>query len=309
MKLNQVISPKWIVTDLSAKNANKTETIKSLLNCLKESTDLDSETLSYDEILKHILEREKQQSTALGDGFAFPHARFDQLKGSYIIIGICPEGIDFDSMDGQVSQIFIMTLLPSSEANKLLQTRAAFTRFFTEGNNKEKCLTATRQEIYKLFEASAIKVNEDILAKDIMRPAASKVPVNATLQEAALLLHFHKLDSLPVLDDQGHFIRELSCHDLFCVGLPEFFFSLHKISFVKHMNPFERYFQVDKEFRINQLKEGREAPTIAEDATLMEIIFSMTTANQEILYVLNKENKLLGIIDRFSIIDKILTVV
>lgn len=309
MKLNQVISPKWIIPKIPPNLSSKEQVIRSLLSCLETSGDLDSESLSYDEILQQILEREKQQTTALGEGFAFPHARFEELKGFYIILGFCPEGLNFDSMDGQDSLIFIMTLLPSSKANKLLQTRAAFTRFFTDPENKKKCLKASPNEIYKLLEESPIEINEDIIAKDIMRPAASKVPINATLQEAALLLHFHKLDSLPVLDENDRFIRELSCHDLFCFGLPEFFFSLHKISFVKHMNPFERYFQVDKEFQVKELKESRKAPTIAEDATLMEIIFSMTTENQEILYVVDKEQKLLGIIDRFSIIDKVLTVV
>jgi Mg/Co/Ni transporter MgtE len=38
----------------------------------------------------------------------------------------------------------------------------------------------------------------------------------------------------------------------------------------------------------------------------MEIIFEIATRNKALLYVVDKNKKLLGVIDRFSIVDKIL---
>jgi len=39
---------------------------------------------------------------------------------------------------------------------------------------------------------------------------------------------------------------------------------------------------------------------------LMEVIFEMTVKNKEFLYVLSDDGKLRGVLDRYSIIDKIL---
>jgi predicted transcriptional regulator len=111
-----------------------------------------------------------------------------------------------------------------------------------------------------------------------------------------------------VIGENKLFIGEVSCFDLFSYGLPHFFNNLHVISFVKHMDPFEKYFKVDQEVTVKQFIEGkkRDNPVISSDATLMEIVFEMTVKNKELLYVLNKEGRLIGVLDRYGIIDKIL---
>jgi CBS domain-containing protein len=74
------------------------------------------------------------------------------------------------------------------------------------------------------------------------------------------------------------------------------------------MNPFEKYFDVDKTLKVSDLLAKKENSTlvISADATLMEIIFEMTVKNKEFLYVLSEDGKLRGVLDRYSIIDKIL---
>lgn len=48
-----------------------------------------------------------------------------------------------------------------------------------------------------------------------------------------------------------------------------------------------------------------QSTTIPMDSTLMEIVFEMTAKSKQFLYVVS-DNKLMGVIDRFSIVDKIL---
>ena len=76
------------------------------------------------------------------------------------------------------------------------------------------------------------------------------------------------------------------------------------------MDPFEKYFKVDESLTVgNILKDNKRLPTIPPTATIMEMIFEMTINNNETLYVVNNEKKLLGILDRHTIIDKILVAV
>jgi CBS domain-containing protein len=156
-----------------------------------------------------------------------------------------------------------------------------------------------------LIDDSDIEVDMDLTASDIVVPQIGFIKPDMTLREAAMELHRYHSDSLPVVDDDKNFLGDISCYDLFSYGLPRFFSKLKTISFLKHMDPFEKYFHIEASVKIKSLLNKRESPVISPDATLMEIIFEMTTNNRQVVYVV-KDGKMLGIIDRYNIIDKIL---
>jgi CBS domain-containing protein len=74
------------------------------------------------------------------------------------------------------------------------------------------------------------------------------------------------------------------------------------------MDPFEKYFKVDEKITISGLMKTDNLPIVHPTATLMEIIFDMTVHRRELLYVV-EDQKLLGVLDRYTIIDKILVVI
>jgi CBS domain-containing protein len=170
--------------------------------------------------------------------------------------------------------------------------------------------TQSNEELWSVIYDSGIEVDYEITAKDIMRPYVAFVSPENTFHEAARELHRHHLDSMPIIDTEKVFYGAISCYDLFSFGLPDFFNNLHVISFVKHMNPFEKYFDVDDTLKLHDLIKDKPKSEliISANATLMEIIFEMTVKNKEFLYVLSDDGKLRGVIDRYSIIDKIIMV-
>lgn len=306
MKLSLLIQRTCIVTDVKGEGKSKKEILSGLFDVLIQNTSLKDEEVPSDEILAKLVLREEELSTAVGEGFAFPHARLTGLKGFYMLLGISPEGVHFDAPDHKPVHFFIMSLVPMSNPNLLLQTRAALTKFLLSKQTRTELMAgAPPDQVWEMIDSSKISINKDIVAKDIMLPQVGCVYSAMTLKEAAIALHKYHSDSLPMLDDNNNFIGDISCHDLFSYGLPNFFSTLKTISFVRNMNPFEKYFLVDNTLRIGDLNIDRESPIIPPDATLMEIIFEMTTHNRQILYVVENE-KLLGVIDRFSIVDKIL---
>jgi len=243
----------------------------------------------------------------MGDHIAFPHARIEKLSNSYTLLAICPQGVEFQSLDQKPVHIFVLSIVPQDKAHLLLITRAAIVRFLsTDQNFSHICSAETSFDVWKRIDQSDIKIDRNILARDIMRPHIGHVRTKTSLKDAARALHKYHSDSLPILDDNNRFAGDISCYDLFSYGLPDFFSNLHTISFVRNMDPFERYFQKDREIKLSDLTITRESPTISADATLMEIVFEIATRNKQILYVIDENKKLLGIIDRFSIVDKIL---
>jgi nitrogen PTS system EIIA component len=307
MKLSFMLNEECILTGLKNGGRSKKEIITDLLNALYDGTELKHEGFTKEELLNALFTREREMTTGLGDGMAFPHTRVMKLTKAYTLLGICPSGADFQSLDMKPSQFFILSIVPQNQANMLLLTRAAIVRFLSSQENRRAILTAADAfEVWQQIDKSGIKIDQNILAKDIMRPQVGHITVTATLKDAARALHKYHCDSLPILDNQDCFAGDISCYDLFSYGLPDFFANLHTISFVRNMDPFEKYFQSDRDIKLSDLNITRESPTISADSTLMEIVFEIATRNKHLLYVVDENKKLLGVIDRFSVVDKIL---
>ncbi|MDD3275748.1 MAG: PTS sugar transporter subunit IIA [Kiritimatiellales bacterium] len=307
MKLSFMLNEECLLTGLTGGERSKKEIITDLLNALYDGTELKNEGFSKEELLEALLTREREMTTGLGDGLAFPHTRLAKISKSYTLLGICPSGVDFQSLDQKPSQFFVLSVVPQDQANLLLLSRAAIVRFLSTQENRRAMLTAGDAfSAWKLIDKSGIKIDQNILAKDIMRPQVGHIDIEATLKDAARALHKYHCDSLPILDEEECFAGDISCYDLFSYGLPDFFANLHTISFVRNMDPFEKYFQGDRDIKLSDLKINRESPTIPADATLMEIIFEIATRDKHLLYVVDGKKKLLGVIDRFSVVDKIL---
>ena len=303
MKLLQLLKNESLVPDLESEK--KEDVLKELLS----HGDLSTENFRREDILAALLEREHEQSTGLGEGMAFPHARLSGLNKIHILIGISQKGIDYDSVDKKPVNFIVMTLVDHARPNELLKTRAAIVKLLTDKVARSRMLRAeSSDELLEIISSYDISVDYEITAKDIMRSSKSYIDPESTINDAARELHRNHIDSLPVVDENKVFYGEISCYDLFSYGLPDFFNNLHVISFVKHMDPFEKYFNVDRTAKVSVLLETKDKSDliISAEATLMEIIFEMTVKHKEFLYVVSDDGKLRGILDRYSIIDKII---
>ena len=67
----------------------------------------------YDEeaFLDKLTERENMASTAISRSIALPHLRYPRENppgGPYIVVGLCPQGTEFDSLDGKPTHVFFL---------------------------------------------------------------------------------------------------------------------------------------------------------------------------------------------------------
>ncbi|RMD78961.1 MAG: CBS domain-containing protein [Lentisphaerae bacterium] len=305
MKLSEYLPESHLVIDPPCKDRD--DLCRIIVEHLMEHSSLREEEISQDAVSAALIEREETQTSGIGGGVAFPHARILGLKGTYNLLIVTHEGMEFHALDKKPVYVFFCSLVPREEPAILLKTRSAFVRFLKSAGGVEHLREiGSAAELAELLKANDQEVEGEIYARDLMRPVITAVNINLSLRDGARLLHSHRSDALPVVDDEGRFLGEFSCDDLFHVGLPDFFYQLPTISFMKHMNPFERYFRVDREKTLADVIEFRDKQVVAEDATLMEVVFALAVKNIATLYVLDAGNKLLGIIDRYTIIDKIL---
>lgn len=69
---------------------------------------------SFDDALKSVFDREMTGSTGMQYGIALPHGKSDSVDGMVCAVGLKAEGVDFDSLDGVPSRIFVLVLCPRS---------------------------------------------------------------------------------------------------------------------------------------------------------------------------------------------------
>ncbi len=96
------------VVSMHLKGTTKEEILKEMVLLLTNS----GHVHNWEKVLAEVMERENVMSTGMQRGIAFPHAKTDGVTDTCIAIGICPEGVEFNSLDGQKSRFFVMIVSP-----------------------------------------------------------------------------------------------------------------------------------------------------------------------------------------------------
>lgn len=106
----------------------KEQVIQELLDIMQTTGTIDDPKLAYAD----VLQREKMMSTGMQDGVAIPHARTKAVRHLTCAIGMKPEGLDFEALDGQPSKIFVLTLSPADGGTPHIQFMAGISRFLAD---------------------------------------------------------------------------------------------------------------------------------------------------------------------------------
>lgn len=126
------------VIRIGLKGETKQEIIEELLDILVTAGRVSDRR----EALKALMDRENKMSTALQNGLALPHAKTDVVDRLVGSMGIKPEGVDFQSIDGQPTRIFILTMSPLNRAGPHIQFLAEIGRLVGDPAMRERMLHA-----------------------------------------------------------------------------------------------------------------------------------------------------------------------
>jgi len=108
-------------TSIDLKGRTKPEIIAELVDLLASRHKLPDRDL----VLADVLEREKTMSTGMAHGIALPHAKTEGVDEMVVAVGVKKTGIDFESLDGEKSRLFIMVASPKKYTGPHLQFLAA----------------------------------------------------------------------------------------------------------------------------------------------------------------------------------------
>jgi PTS system nitrogen regulatory IIA component len=101
------------------------------------------------ELYQKLWEREQLGSTGVGSGIAIPHCKLKGLARGVVAVGIVPEGVDFEAVDGQPVKVFFLVVSPSESPAEHLQVLAAISRWVKSNRHAERILALRDpQEVY-----------------------------------------------------------------------------------------------------------------------------------------------------------------
>lgn len=104
---------------MNLKGNSKNEILEEMIKLLSKDNIKDEEKL-----IKDIIKRESSGSTALEYGLAIPHVRSEHIEKFEIAIGLKPDGIDFDSIDGKETRLFFLVATPLDDRTSHLEALA-----------------------------------------------------------------------------------------------------------------------------------------------------------------------------------------
>ncbi|MCL2480723.1 MAG: cation:proton antiporter [Spirochaetaceae bacterium] len=129
-------------TSVNLSGNTKEEIIIELVDMLAAQGKL----LDRDIVLKDVFEREKTMSTGMSHGIALPHGKTDGVDDLKVAIGIKKEGVEFESLDGEISKLFIMVVSPKKTTGPHVQFLAAVSALLSNKNIREEVINATSSE-------------------------------------------------------------------------------------------------------------------------------------------------------------------
>ncbi len=149
MKLRELFTPEGV--NLRLKADNKDDILKELIQLL--NLEEKSETILF----KTLKRRENLGSTGIGHGIAIPHCRSLVVNNLRLAYGRKPEGVDFNSIDGELVHNFFLIVAPPLEvSNQYLPVLGKIAQFAKDPDIPERLKEIEEaQEFLDLLEERA----------------------------------------------------------------------------------------------------------------------------------------------------------
>ena len=135
--------------DLGAHVKDKPDAIAHLVDLMEKGGNLKDKA----QYLKDVQAREASGTTGLGDGIATPHAKSPGVKAPGLAAMTIPEGIEFESMDGNPARLFFAIAAPDGGNDEHLMILSKLATMVMDPDFKEALIAAkTKEEFLQIID-------------------------------------------------------------------------------------------------------------------------------------------------------------
>ena len=155
MKITDLLSTNAIKINGIAKN--KEELIDQMIELMTNNGNI----INKEEYKKVVLKREKEGSTGIGEGIAIQHGKTDAVSKPGLSAMVVPNGVEFNSLDGQPVKLIFLIAAPNSKDNVHLEVLSRLSALLMDENFRKELLKAETPEEFKLCIDRAEKIKEN----------------------------------------------------------------------------------------------------------------------------------------------------
>lgn len=136
MKISELFKPSLIKMSLQAEN--KDELFPEMVQLFVADGSITDRATAL-----HVLEeREAKMSTGIANGLGLPHGKLPEAKRILLAMGISKNGIEYDSLDGELVYIVITIFAALENPGQHIQVLAEISRLFSIPGFKERIQAA-----------------------------------------------------------------------------------------------------------------------------------------------------------------------
>ena len=136
MKIEDILAQELVLPDLAARS--KTDILVELANAVSAV----HPELERERLVQALEDRERLNSTALGDGVAIPHGKLPGIKRVFAAFARSRQGVDFHSLDGGPTNLFFLLVAPEDSAGAHLKALARISRLLKDASFRKRLLDA-----------------------------------------------------------------------------------------------------------------------------------------------------------------------
>ncbi len=157
MKITDLLSKDTI--DINASANSKSEVIEKAVDLISKSGAIsDLETYKAG-----VFHREEESTTGIGEGIAIPHCKSDCVSRPSLAAMVLPEGVDYDSLDGEKVNLLFLIAAPNNEDNVHLEVLARLSNLLMDEDFKNNLIAASsKEEFLKIIDdAEKSRIEEE----------------------------------------------------------------------------------------------------------------------------------------------------
>lgn len=174
MKIQDLLNKKVMLLDLQA--TTKEAAIDEMINSLVDN----GVVADFDIFKAGIMAREAQTSTGLGDGIAMPHSKNLAVKEATVLFAKSNKGVDYESLDGQSTDLFFMIAAPEGANDTHLAALAELSKYLMQDGFADRLRKVTSpDEVIAAFDTGEeeAQAEEAKKAQAVKEAASSDKPL------------------------------------------------------------------------------------------------------------------------------------
>lgn len=134
------------ITDLLDKNSiqlkgrasSKEDVLNQMVTLMSKGAKLND----VEKYRKGVFAREEESTTGIGEGIAIPHCKSDAVSKPGLAAMLVPDGVDYDSLDGEPANLIFLIAAPDTEDNVHLDVLSKLSVLLMDGDFTSKLRNA-----------------------------------------------------------------------------------------------------------------------------------------------------------------------